>query len=331
MANRSRNTMFAATLLLLSGFTSYGYSAEKSPQSSTDKQPQVAFQSSPGKVAITIGGKPLATYVYQDDEIWRPYFAHVRAPNGTQITRNHPPQKDDLQDHALLHPGIFLGFRDLSGHEYWHKKAKVVVGEFVEKPKGGAGKGTFAVRNRYLSTDGQQTVCEEVCQYTIAVRPSGVLLIIDSTFTPGINSFSFGDSEEMGLGVRLATPIAVDSGKGGQITDSEGRINGSEVWGKQADWCDYSGTVDGQSVGVTLMPDPDNFRRCWWHARDYGFLVANPFGRNAFTKKKKSKVVVTRRQPLHLRFGVLLHDGTPTDGYHPRDAYADFLKQIGNQ
>jgi len=100
----------------------------------------------------------------------------------------------------------------------------------------------------------------------------------------------------------VATDLSVKSG--GVITSSEGRKNEKQVWGRQADWCDYSGTVGG----IMLMPDPQNFRRSWFHARDYGLLVANPFGRQAFTKGEPSRVVVEKGSTLTLRFGVLVHD-----------------------
>lgn len=38
-------------------------------------------------------------------------------------------------------------------------------------------------------------------------------------------------------------------------------------------------------------------------------MVANPFGRQALTKKEKSRVVVEPGQSLRLRFGVLVHSG----------------------
>jgi hypothetical protein len=109
----------------------------------------------------------------------------------------------------------------------------------------------------------------------------------------------------MGLGVRIATPLSVV--KGGAITDSESRKNESEVWGKQADWCEYGGLLDGQKVGVVLIPHPRNFRRSWFHARDYGLLVANPFGQNALTKGEKSRVTVKKGEEFQLRFGVLIY------------------------
>lgn len=43
------------------------------------------------------------------------------------------------------------------------------------------------------------------------------------------------------------------------------------------------------------------------HARDYGFLAANPFGRNAFGKGELGKVVVQPGESLRLQYSVLLH------------------------
>ena len=42
----------------------------------------IAFTQEPGKVLVTVNGKPLATYVFEDKDILRPYFANVRAPGG---------------------------------------------------------------------------------------------------------------------------------------------------------------------------------------------------------------------------------------------------------
>jgi hypothetical protein len=74
-----------------------------------------------------------------------------------------------------------------------------------------------------------------------------------------------------------------------------------------------------------MMPHPGNFGRCWFHARDYGLLVANPFGRNAFTKMEKSRVVVRDGETLRLRFGVLAWSGEPD----LEAAYRDYLRHAG--
>jgi Methane oxygenase PmoA len=286
--------------------------------------PMVAFVRRPDGLQVTIGGKPSTRYHYGTEAITRPFFESIHAPDGTQVTRNYPPVEGvDLADHPTYHPGLWLAFGDLNGADSWRNKDRILHAGFVEEPQGGPGRGTFAIRNRYEKDD--RVIGEEVCRITILVRLAGHLIVWDSVFRPVGGDLAFGDQEEMGLGLRVATPLAVV--KGGRITDSECRVNEAQVWGKQADWCAYDGEIDGKRVGVLLMPGPGNFRRSWFHARDYGLLEANPFGRNAFTKGEKSRVTIKDGDTLRLRFGVLIWSGRPDLGA----AYRDFLKQIGRE
>lgn len=277
----------------------------------------VEFVRGDGRISIAIDGLPVAMYCYKDATITRPYFTHVRALSGVQVTRHHPPvEGEDLLDHGTFHPGIWMSFGDINGSDFWRLKARVRQAAIVEEPLGGSGKGTFAVRNEYLNQqDPTQVVCQETARYSILVRPAGYLLLWDSTFSSD-HEFYFGDQEEMGIGVRVATPLRVGaSGEGnlppgnGTILDSEGRKNGKEIWGNSGKWCDYSGTIAGQKVGLSILCHPGNLRPSWFHARDYGLLAANQFGRNAFGKGEPNKVVVRPGQNLRLRYGVLVHSG----------------------
>ena len=286
-------------------------------------EPVVSFKEKPGQVEIVIGDEPLATYYYQDEKITRPHFAHLRAPGGVQVTRNHPPidGKDDT-DHATLHPGLWLAFGDLSKADSWRNKAQVRHASFIDKPIGGAGTGSFAVRNEYMANDGTQIICQETCRYSFMSRPAGHLIVWDSEFKSADGDFVFGDQEEMGLGIRVATPLSVK--KGGQITVSSGEKNENQVRGKSAAWCNYSGNIDGRHLGITLMPHAGNFRPCWYHARDYGFVAANPFGRKALTKGEPSEVVVKKGESFRLRFGVMLHASTIDKPIDIAEAYNDY-------
>jgi hypothetical protein len=136
------------------------------------------------------------------------------------------------------------------------------------------------------------------------------LLIWNATFSAEHGDFFFGDQEEMGLGVRTATPLTENNGS--LITASAGAKTAKATWGKAVDWCDYSGVSGGRRAGVTLMPDPQNFRASWFHNRDYGLMVANPFGGNSINQGEPSRVAVKRGERLRLRFGVLLHAVTPS-------------------
>jgi hypothetical protein len=226
-----------------------------------------------------------------------------------------------------------MAFGDISGSDYWRMKARVRHAEFVAATVGGAGRGSFAVRNEYMDQHNpSKVVCEEIARYTILVRPAGYLLQWDSTFSSD-HEFVFGDQEEMGLGFRVATPLRVGASGGGNlppgtgtILDSAGRTNEEEVWGNSADWCDYSGTMAGQRVGMTILCHPENFRPSWFHARDSGLLVANPFGRRAFGKGEASQVVVKPGKELRLRYGVLIHSHPQGSAPDLKQAYADYLR-----
>jgi hypothetical protein len=289
-----------------------------------------------GGVAVTFRGKPVATLVFKDPKIARPYFAHVHAPDGTQVTRNHPPiAGHDTMDHPEFHPGIWMAFGDVSGNDYWRLKAK--VRSRIDGMGGVPGMVGLGGKNEYLAAgDESKVICTESFRYQVYNRPEGYFLLLDSTFSSP-NEFTFGDQEEMGLGIRVATPMRVEKGDGslppgtGTITDAKGRKNGAGVGGNSADWCDYSGTVDGKHVGMTIFCHPDNFRPSWFHARDYGFVAANAFGRAAFKKGEPSKVVVKPGDEFRLRYGILIH--ADEDGKTPdlNAAYDDYLKLSGEE
>jgi hypothetical protein len=294
------------------------------------KGPKVEFHPQSGRLRITAGGSPVATYVYRDAALPRPYFAHLHAPGGVRVSRNHPPVVGtDPADHAALHPGLWLAFGDLSGVDSWRNKAPVEHDGFASPPSGGEGYGSFAVRNVYRAGPGGPVLCRELSSVAVVVRPSSYLIVLRSEFTPAGPDLVFGDQEEMGLGVRVATPLSVK--KGGQILDANGDRDERGVRGKASDWCDDSGKIDDRWAGITLMADPANFRKNWWHARDYGLLVANPFGRKALTKGAESRVVVKQGETLRLGFGVDLHASPVAEPADPREAYRDYLEGLTRQ
>ncbi len=309
-----RSSIVFGSILMIPVLASSGLAAN--PESAP-----VQFEKRPEGLAITVGGKPFAIYVTADESTTRPFFKDLYAPGDVRISRNRPPRMgEDPTDHATMHPGLWMAFGDISGADGWRNKDRVRHAEFVEPPKGGAGRGEFAVRN--LHEKGGKTIAEEVARFTILARPEGNLLLWDSTFKPAGDAIVFGDQEEMGLGVRMATPLTVKHGSG-QILNSDNLKNEKQLWGKPAAWCAYDGPAkDGNRAGIVLMTHPENFRESRFHARDYGLLVANPFGINAFTKGEKSAVAVKAGQTLRLRFGVLLFQGKAD---YPA-AYADYLK-----
>lgn len=263
----------------------------------------VSFKTLEDSVIIQVDEQPIATYVTRDSNILRPYFAHVQAPGGIQVTRNHPPQSEDRSDHATMHPGIWLAFGDLNGVDFWRNKGRVEHVEFIQAPIGERNVGSFIERKHYIGPD-ESVVCEEEFRFAVRVDQRGHFFYFESIFRAD-NEFYFGDQEEMGLGIRVATPIAEVAG--GQLADAAKRQGAKEIWSQSADWCDYRGEIGGRQVGMTVFCHPTNFRSSWFHARDYGLLVANPFGRAAMRKGPSSKVVVKPNETLRLRYAVWAH------------------------
>ena len=292
-----------------------------------------------GTIEIRLHDKPFATYAYRDPAVPHPYFANVFAPSGVKITKNHPPTDDDLQDPGkpsklkLAHPGIWLAFSDLNGADSWRLSAPVEHVRFVSPPRTANDTLTFSVENKYLEADRQHEICREQCNFSFQAMPDGVLLIWDSTFQSDGGSILFGDQEEMGLAVELAKAVSVETGKGGRILNSNNQKNQQEAFGNQAEWCDYSGEIDNQFVGIQLLSHPGNFRRPWCQARDYGLIGLNPFGKNAYAKESDRvtdppKFEVPKGESLRIRYGVLVHWNDNAKDFNPWRSYQAYLRSV---
>lgn len=300
--------------------------------------PRVGVAQSTDRLTITIGESPFATFVYRDEKITRPYFAHVHAPNGMQVTRSHPPiERSDPTDHPEFHPGIWLAFGDLSRSDGWRLKAPVRFEGFVEEPHGGAGEGGFVAEFSHRDQAGpEQVICRELLRCDVRATPEGTLLVWDSTFS-GDREFAFGDQEEMGLGVRMATPLRAEQvskfhlpAGGGEIVTADGKRNEREVWGTAPVWCDYRGNVGGKPAGVAIFCHPENFRPSRFHVRDYGLMVANPFGQAAFKAGEPSRIVVRPSEKLRLRYGVLVHGEEAPETLDLDRAFKQYVEIVGD-
>ena len=280
-------------------------------------EPSISFSmESPGRMAIVLGEQQIATYVWVDPAIPRPYFCNVFAPDGTRITRTHPPDpvadKDNM-DHAEFHPGIWLAFGDLNGADFWRLKARVRHEGFVQPPEVVGRELSFTVTNLYETMDQPpKQIARETAHYFIRMNDDGkgYAIHLRSEFQPLGEALRFGDQEEMGFGIRLATPLTPKHGKG-VLRSGAGGTGEKETWGKAATWSSILADHDGQKVGAIITPQPQNFRESWFHNRDYGLMVANPFGKKAMTAPdddavKPDVTIVQPGETLRLGFGVAI-------------------------
>ena len=159
----------------------------------------------------------------------------------------------------------------------------------------------------------------------------------DITLTAVADKVSFGDSKDGVLGIRIA-PVLQESkntGKGivddqphtGKIRNAEGQETEAVVWGKASNWMDYSGTLDGEKVGITILDHPANSKRAHWHVRGYGLFAANPFGRKTFSKTETEDgtTELAKGGKLHFRYLIVIHSGEANEAGVDK-LWADFSK-----
>ena len=98
----------------------------------------------------------------------------------------------------------------------------------------------------------------------------------------------------------------------GKLVNAQGSEREANVWGKQSEWVDYSGELDGETVGVVMMDHPGNPRHpTYWHSRGYGLHSINPFGVSDFLNDKAQNGSLTLEAGEHVRFRyrVIVHPG----------------------
>jgi putative membrane-bound dehydrogenase-like protein len=290
--------------------------------SATQAVGSFAVEEQKDRLRISLDNIPLVDFVFRDEKIRRPYFANARTTSGVQVTRNHPPiPEEDAVDHDTMHPGIWLGFGDVSGQDYWRNTSAMEHVRFTKPPIVAEGQLKFSTECRLKTIDGQP-LCLLTNDFTLLARPTGWLLSWSATFLTDQREVVFGDQEEMGFGARIATPFIENNG--GVIRSSKGVKSAKETWGQSAKWCDYSGNGP-RSGGIMLMASEKNFRDSWWHNRDYGVFVANPFGREAMKQGARSEIAVAQGETLKITFGAFIHDHREFDSDAEFQAFETLL------
>jgi hypothetical protein len=149
--------------------------------------------------------------------------------------------------------------------------------------------------------------------------------VIDFDFTlKATQDMQFGDTKEGFFAIRVADSMTED--KGGQMLASTGFLTEKGIWGRPADWVQYSGNVDKRPVAITIFDHPGNLNHPErWHSRAYGLFAVNPFGLKEFDKTATGSggFFVKSGASIRFRYRVLISD-TPLTADREKAAYADW-------
>jgi hypothetical protein len=262
---------------------------------------------------------------YLPDASPRPYVDALFTVDGIRVTRDIATAPEDSDDHAH-HKGVWWGHRDVNGADVWTEFAGHGSIGSLAPPKTDEGDGRVRIVHETRWFDAERTPLLDDTRILTGSGPTAdgsQTLDVESVLRASNGTVVLGDTKEAGL-VALRVAPSLEERRGGRIELSTGTVGEADSWGKRADWCDYSGTIEGAQVGVAIFDHPGNPRPAYWHVRDYGLLAVNPFGLADFTGDPSQSGAITLEpgEELRFRYRILVHRGSAAEaevaGHHAR-------------
>ncbi|MCB1226407.1 MAG: PmoA family protein [Verrucomicrobiales bacterium] len=318
---RSLSTLSLAALLLsVGGFCSAA---------------DLSIAPSDSGAVIKIGDQVFAEYVTGGGGSNMPYLWPIYGPGQKSMTRAYPMRTVEGEQHDHPHHrGLCFGHEDIAGTDTWAEEATFAeqmkgknadkakerlahLGEIkhraFEKMESDGKTATLIALSDYLDHAGKKQL-EERRTMIFSLDGDARIIDVDIELIASEGPVVSADKKDAGLSIRVPTSMAVDTGLGGRLINSEGQTD-KDAWAKRAKWCDYSGPVDGETVGVAMLNHPASFRYpTYWHARTYGLFTANPFGLHSLNDNEPDgAVTIEPAQPLRLFHRFYFHRGTEKD------------------
>jgi len=278
--------------------------------------PGVAVTKTDSIVRVEVGGALLTEYRWTDAE--RPYFWPLLGPGGREMTRAFPMKADapnEEHDHPH-HRSLWFAHGSVNGLDFWQggPSGPRIALTAIADVASGAESGGFTARHEWRAPDGRVVMTDERVFRAFAGAGPDRLFEWAITLRASHGDVVLGDTKEGTMALRLAETLRlVGPVAAGRAVNARG-VSGADVWGKRAEWVDYSGPVGGAPVGVALFDYPSNPRHpTTWHARDYGLVAANPFGLHDFEKSPPGTGDMKMKAGEEARFvyGFWLHEGAP--------------------
>jgi hypothetical protein len=271
---------------------------------------------------ITIDGELFTRYVYASGS--KPILYPVIGPTGEPMTRGYPmePAGPHEKDDHPHHRSIWFGYEGINGLNFWHEPRN--PGDAAPHDGRQVHRGFKTVeldrntvllvsQNDYVDAAGNVVAKDErTCRFGADGKSRWIDYAI-KLWSPN-GPLVIGDTKEGAFAVRVAGTMKVDANRGGKIVSSNGDED-ADAWGKPAAWVDYSGPVDGQTVGIAMLAHPDSLQATpRWHVRTYGLFAANPIGAKDYSGGDvEGGLERPEGEAILLRHRILLHEGNHTE------------------
>jgi hypothetical protein len=321
----------ALALLLLGGCSTCPFCRKQQPAQSNQG---VRISQLPDRLRIEVNGRLFTEYFFRD--VPRPFFYPVIGPDEAPMTRNWPMKTTPNEEHDHPHHrSLWFAHGKVNGHDFWSEEknfGRIVQDKFTEI-KSGERSGVIKSQDKWIAADGK-LICTDDRVFRIYApgQPTERVFDFEVTLHASEGPLTFGDTKEGTMAMRLAETMRLKGPGLGHIVNSAGVRDGG-TWGKRADWCDYSGPVEGKIVGVAIFDHPGNPRHpTWWHVRDYGLFAANPFGQHDFENlpdKSAGDLTIPAGENVSFRYRFYLHEGDERQA-NVAEKYREYLNSTSS-
>ena len=298
---------------------------------------------------VTVDRSDRGYVVNMDGKLFTEYLAKagtspalwpIVGPTGKHMTRAYPFREKEspgTDDHPH-HQSLWFTHDDVSTPQagradFWkgnRNDAQPGIGPHViqrkvVKAESDGKVATIVTENDWMKDDKKMFEDERTVRF--GQRQNGDRWI-DFTITIKAteDDVTFGDNKEGTFAVRVPDTMAVDAERGGKIVNDQG-VRNRAAWGIPASWVDYTGPIEGETLGIAIFSHPKSFRpNTRWHVRTYGLFAANPFAQEDFPKKELSNqgaYTIKKGDSITLRYRVLFHRGRTDEADIPA-AYSEF-------
>jgi len=308
----------------VNGSTPESYTMHRETKSELSP-PGVDLRRKGPNVEVVVGGKPLTEYLTDDGP--KPFYFPVIGPTGVPVTRAFPMKQVEGEDKDHPHQrSLWFTHGKVNGIDFWSElKGHGSIKETAKKTvSGGNAVGLIRTTDDWIGPDGRK-VCEDERVVRFYDTEKARVLDFDITVKATDGPVTFGDTKEGMFGVRVASSMDVNRKKGGKITNAEG-LTDDKAWGQPSPWVDYTGPVEGETLGIAILDHPESFRHpTTWHVRTYGLFAANPFGWHDFGQKRSGDYTIASGDSIRFRYRLILHTGDTASAHLPQAyrAYAE--------
>jgi len=291
-------------------------------------------------VAVKLDGKLFTKYLTQSGK--KPALWPVIGPTGKPMTRPWPIDKSVVEaapadsvtaasgakggakpltnDHPH-HRSIWFGHQKVNDANVWLETGPATANIGSQQQRelreaAGGERAKIVTVNDWLDKNGKK-LCEDERTITCSVDGDNRIIDYDVAVKATAGDVTFGDDKDGLFGVRVPDSMRVDAKQGGTFINSKGGVDEKDAWGKPADWIDYHGPVDGETLGIAILNHPSSYGYpTHWHTRNYGLFAANPFGLHEFEPQAglDGSHTIKAGDSLVFRYRVIFHKGDEKQG-----------------